>query len=379
MSQQKAIRVFHCADLHLDSPFSSMGVDRSEAAGRLLRGVFTSMMLYVRSEHYDLVLMPGDLFDDGYASESTADLMISEFAKASDCRFVIAPGNHDPFVPGGVYAAKTFPPNVFIFRESRLSCFSFDDLGVDVYGWAFTSPSFDENPLAGMRVRDPARINLLCAHCEVGKPISRYCPVSEGDLAAFGACYAALGHIHHRSGVMPVGNGFYAYSGCPSGRSFDETGIGGAYLVEIEPETHAVQARFRPFAQCHYEIETLDVTGAQSRDAVLSAIRTCIAQKRYDAQTALRIVLEGAVGDFEMDTAGMENEIDRLFYLQILDHTMPHFDSDYLAHDFTVRGEFYRCLLPQLEQGSPEERRIAAAALRYGMAALSGAPLTEEK
>lgn len=379
MSDRKNIRIFHCADLHLDSPFSNMGVDRSEAAGRLLRGVFTSMMLYVRSEHFDLVLMPGDLFDDGFADESTAALMISEFAQASECRFVIAPGNHDPFVPGGVYATKAFPENVFIFRESRLSCFSFDDLGVDVYGWAFTAASMEENPLAGMRVRDPGRINLLCAHCEVGKPISRYCPVPESDLGAFGASYAALGHIHHRSEVIPAGNGYYAYSGCPCGRSFDEPGIGGAYLVEIEPDSGKVRTHFRPFARCHYEIETVDVTGVQSREEVLKAIRTRITQKHYDSQTALRVILEGAVGTFEMNAPGLETEVENLFYLQIQDHTLPHFDSDYLAHDFTVRGELYRCLLPLLEQGTPEDRRVAAAALRYGMAALSGAPLTEEK
>ena len=36
--------------------------------------------------------------------------------------------------------------------------------------------------------------------------------------------YIALGHIHKFSGIKRIGNTYYAYSGCPEGRGFDEEG-----------------------------------------------------------------------------------------------------------------------------------------------------------
>ena len=38
------IRIIHMGDLHLDSPFSSLGVDKSEIRRRELRATFTSIM-----------------------------------------------------------------------------------------------------------------------------------------------------------------------------------------------------------------------------------------------------------------------------------------------------------------------------------------------
>ncbi len=378
MSDKKTLKIFHCADLHLDSPFSGLDVAHSEAARRALRGTFTSMMLYARTNKFDIVLLSGDLFDDGYAGDETVSIMMSEFESAPDIKFVISPGNHDPYTASGVYASKKFPENVYVFTEDKLSRFSFDDIGVDVYGWAFTSDTLESSPIIGTSVRDSDRINLLCAHCDTASPISKYCPVSESDIAAFGCDYAAFGHIHRRSEPKLSGKCTWAYSGCPSGRSFDEPGVGGAYLVEISLDgERSVNWSFRPFSHCRYESEILNVSGARSQDELYSAIRDMIAEKKYDKETALRVTLEGATAAFESDIDALEKSFDGLFYIDIRDNTLPIYDSEYLEKDMTLRGELYRTLLPQMTSGTPSERRIAAMALRLGLAALSGADITE--
>ena len=94
------IRILHMGDVHLDSPFSALGVDKSESRRRELRGTFTSILYLAKEKNIDLVLISGDLFDDGYATGETVELLCSQFAALPDCRFVVAPGNHDPYTRG---------------------------------------------------------------------------------------------------------------------------------------------------------------------------------------------------------------------------------------------------------------------------------------
>ena len=66
-----------------------------------------------------------------------------------------------------------------------------------------------------------------------------------------------------------------------------------------------------------------------------------------------------------------------LYHIELIDHTTPTYDAATLDKDPTVRGEFYRYLLPRLTEGTPEERATAARALRMGLAALSGNDITK--
>ena len=51
---------------------------------------------------------------------------------------------------------------------------------------------------------------------------------------------------------------------------------------------------------------------------------------------------------------------------------MPLLDYEELKNDISIRGAFFRELLPMLESENEEERRTAADALKYGLAALDG-------
>ena len=195
------IRIFHTGDVHLDSPFSRLESARAEVRRRELRGVFTSMMLYAKTQKVDIVLISGDLFDVGYAGEDTVSLIMREFEKAPECKFVISAGNHDPYSPRSVYKLKKFPDNVYIFNSPELSRFTFEDIGVDVWGWSFISDSLYDNPLKGRVAEDNGRIPLLCAHCDITSAASVYAPVNVADIERFGAAYSALGHIHRHEGI----------------------------------------------------------------------------------------------------------------------------------------------------------------------------------
>ena len=367
---ERKLRIFHTADIHLDTPFSRFDLRRGESRRNDLRATFTAMMLYVRRCGADLVLLPGDLFDDGCATKATVELMLREFANVKNCRFVIAPGNHDPYGPGSVYAAKKFPDNVFIFRTGKCERFEFPDLGADIYGWAFTSDTMRENPLADFIPEENGRTRLLCAHCDLTSPISKYCPVNEGDIVRAGVDYAALGHIHKRGTLQRRGNTLYGYSGAPEGRSFDECGELGAFLVDIGYNGEA-EYTFVPFSRRRYECDSCDLTGVQTHEEAEGRIAELVKRKHYANETILRLELTGAVPpDF---TPGSFPEIAaRLFALELRDHTSPTYDGEILMRDITLRGALYRTLLPELNSADEEVRRTAADALRYGLTVLDG-------
>ncbi|MBQ4065458.1 MAG: metallophosphoesterase [Clostridia bacterium] len=375
------MKVLHCADLHLDSPFRSGSAEKSEVRRRELRGTFSSLVLYVKTEKIPLALLSGDLFDSGFVTRETASFVAKELASAPDCRFVIAPGNHDPYTPDSVYARVDFPENVYIFRDSTLGKFSFPELGTEVYGYAFVKNALETCPFTGKTPDDPATINLLCAHGDVGDPLSAYCPVSEKDIADAGFDYCAFGHVHASEGIKMAGKSYYAYSGCLEGRDFGETGHKGALVLDIEKKDGIVALTAAPvrFSGRRYEWYDLDLSGAADTDEAARRIKSLLTEKALGADTLLRLSLKGSVApSLRLDVRALTDLFaPSLFYLEIRDETLPLFDTATLENDPTVCGAFFAEMRPLLENGSPEERAEAATALRVGLAALYGEDFTD--
>ena len=375
---KEKIKILHMGDLHLDSPFSSLGVDKSEIRRREFRATFTSILYYAREAAVDLVLISGDLFDDGYATAETVELLCKEFAGMPDCRFVIAPGNHDPYTRGSLYAAKKLPKNVYVFSDSILSRFVFEDLNTEVYGWAFCGDSLLQSPLAGRTADDNGRLHLVCGHCDLSSPLSKYAPVTRADVVGFGAHYNGFSHIHKTPEVFREKNVVWSYSGVVEGRSFDECGQGGVNLIEAETSgDFALTVRRISTARRWYAAENIDVTGAQTLSDVAAAIDKTVKEKKYDDKTLLRVTLTGAVSPTMENLSRLEGAVRGLFSLEIRDETAPTYDGGLLEKDMTMRGELYRALLPSLTSGDPQTRATAAEALKLGLAALEGRNLAE--
>ncbi len=369
------IKLIHTGDLHLDAPFTLEDPARARERRDDLRDAFRALTAYIRSEGVQLCLMAGDLTERGYATRETAALLVNEFAACPDCRFVISPGNHDPYRPDGFYAGTVFPQNVYVFKDCAPSSFDFPELGCTVYGYAFTSPYLEKNPMLGFRPADPMRINLLCAHADTSSPISRYCPMTERDICDCGFDYAALGHIHNSRGIKNEGNVYWAYCGSLEGRDYGESGYKGAIVGTIDKKDGelTVSLQGKRFSRRRYADERLNVTGAADRAEVADALAGLIAKNGFGADTLLRVTLEGSVSPSlsvrKSDLAGVAAG---LYSFELIDATVPLYDREKLERDSTVRGAFYRRLSPALERGTPEEREKAAAALRYGLAALDG-------
>lgn len=372
-------KIIHTADIHLDAPFSLLDVQKAQVRKNELRGTFASLILYAKTEKADLVIISGDLFDSGFVTKETTALLISKFASFPDCKFVIAPGNHDFISSRSPYKKEVFPPNVYIFEDEHLGRFSFDDIGVDVYGFAYTSEKYTENPLIAPISLDRRKINILAAHCDlVGR--SDCCPLTPADLARSGFDYAALGHIHKGGEVKLAGGTYYAYSGCPEGRSFDECGVKGVIVCDMSKEAGRLSAGFasRRICRRYYERLTIDITGVSTHSELCERVRAAVLEKGYGADVLLRVSLTGRISpEVSLSPDKLSAQAVGVYYLEVKDESVPLLDYEELKNDISIRGAFFRELLPRLESEDEEERRIAAEALRYGLAALDGGDVVD--
>ena len=370
------IKVLHTGDIHLDAPFSKLDVSRAEIRRSELRAAFTSMMTYARTSGVDLVLMTGDIFDNEFVTRETIALMRREFERVQ-AKVVIAPGNHDYVNEKSIWKSHgVFPSNVYIFTDDKPSKFVFDDLGVCVYGYAFTAPDMYGWPLDGMSVNDKNMINIVCAHAHVSPSPSPYCRLTPSQIESFGADYTALGHVHNPvESVQKVGSCYYAYCGCLEGRSFNELGPKGAFILEMDKKDgeFSLNPHKVRFSKKVYEYCDIKVDGARTLGDIENAISAAISEKKYGDDIMLQARLSGSVDpSLVISEAILEASFPSLAYLDLIDDTSPTFDTDSLMNDMTVRGEFYRVLLPKLNSPDAGERETAAAALRAGLSALNG-------
>ena len=370
------MKFIHMADIHLDSPFTLEDPSRSDARRAELRECFAKVFEYIREMDIPLCLISGDIFEEEYATKDTVAFVSGLFCSVPGCEFVIAPGNHDPYGKTGIYATTAFPENVHIFKNDEMGFFDFPNLNTTVYGWAFVSPVLETNPLINFKPSNPRRINLLCAHADVGNGLSRYCPVGENDIAKSGLDYVALGHIHKGQKHVENTPVPWGYPGCLVGRDYGEPGQKGAFLCEAEKTYGAakITVTAKRFSANRYEDESLNVTGACSNAEIINHVSALIDKHGYSTDTLLRVTIKGSVSpQFTINASEIKSMFySRLYSFELRDATTPNFDVSALEKDMTVKGEFYRALAPKLTTGTEEERKTASLALRYGLSALNG-------
>lgn len=373
-------KILHIGDVHLDSPFSLFDVEKSSERRRELRHTFASAMKYAKDKEADIVLIAGDLFDSEFVTRETMELITEQFASNPHCRFVITPGNHDPATAKSAYLKTRFPDNVYIFKSEDIKRFRFDDIGVDVYGFAFEREYYDKAPFETRLYLDEEKINIFLAHADMMSSGSTYCPITERDIAACGCDYVALGHIHAGTQAIRVGSTYYAYCGCPEGRSFDECGQKGGIFINAEKRDGIFRAEFEypRFCQRRYEKTEADMTGLSTHSQMCEKIKDIIAKEGFDEKTLLRVRLTGIVSH---DAAFFPERAQAselgVFYVEVDDATIPLGDYDELKNDISIKGALFRELLPKLQSEDERERKVASLALKYGLSAIMGAEVTD--
>ena len=363
-----AIRILHGADFHLDSPFSLRSPREAERRRTELRSDLSSVMLYIRLQRIQVCLLSGDLFDGESVTPETSALLERELSSCPDCRFFRSPGNHDPLTPSSPYRRMRLPENVHVFGPQKERV-RLDELGVDVYGFAFDGADCPENPLTGYPPRDPDRVNLLCCHGDLDGR-SGYGSFTRADLAASGFDYVALGHIHKGTGLQceqtAAGRVYWAYPGCLEGRGFDETGEKGVLCGTVEKGK--VDLQFVRISKRRYELADCDVTSCTRLEA-LERVRALA--RTYGADTTLRVFLTGEVKDGLLLLPEEITPPDGACAVETVDRTVLAPDLTAIEQSGTLKGVFFR-LMREKQEVPGADAELYEQALRYGLLALDG-------
>ena len=350
------IKFLHAADLHLGSVFASLPEAAARQRQSELLETANELIELCNSRGCDLLLLAGDVCETADAAKALAKLLA-----ACDAEVIIAPGNHDPYAADGPYNGISWPDNVTVFDDAEIARIHFPDLHCDVYGAAFsgsTAPALME----GFSVLDPNYTNLMVIHGDTEQASSSYNPISQAQISASGLDYLALGHIHSYSGPRTAGNTVYAWPGCPAGRGFDETGVKGVILGEVNRGA-PVRIEFYPLSARRYEMVSVEV-GSDPLAAIRAALPPDTARDIY------RITLTGE--SEPLDIRELASTLRTQFYqLTLRDETVRHVDIWSDLEEDSLRGLFLRRLREQWEAAEdPQTRQTCELAVRFGLAAL---------
>ena len=347
--------ILHAADFHLDSPFSGLTAAQAAQRRQELRQLPARLAQLVQTEQADLVLLPGDLFDGERVYPETVAALAQALGEMAVPVF-IAPGNHDFYGPQSPYARVNWPGNVHIFTTPDLESVELPDLNCVVHGCAFTAPRRGDDPLAGFSASKDGKLHLLCIHGEVAQG-GWYAPIAPASLAACGARYAALGHIHAATSGKQ-GDTLWAYPGCPEGRGFDELGEKGVLWVQVDGD--AVSTRFLPVCRRQYRVEAV---GLKDFEAVLPV---------QPSPDLVRFRLTG-----ESESPLNVESLTRLaapqfFHVELRDETTLPQNLWARSGEDSLTGLFLRRMKALLDGAGDEERPRLLLAARFGLAALEG-------
>ena len=356
------VKLLHCADLHLDVPFTSLSDSTAAETRRYeIKLAFRKIIALAKEEAADLLLVAGDLFEHGYVRKSTIQLLSDEFESLMDTQVLIIPGNHDPAVPDSYYSSFNWPSNVHIITALEQK--------VDI-----AAPCVSIYGSIPKTVPDRSRVNLLLLHGTIDmNPDGRaYNPYTSAELDALGMDYIALGHFHNCiSGADSQGRIFNP--GSPEPLGFDEEGSHGVFIVEIEKSEgiSSVNSRFLPInSRSYWNVSVkLDdcATDEQAAEKAVKAFEAGMADDLYS------ITFQGTTtAGFRLNRNRVTGYLkDRAFYVKVKDDTFPEYELDGISNEPGLRGVFTGKMLARAGMAVDEdERLLIMQALYYGLEAI---------
>ena len=335
------IKILHGADLHLDSPFSSLTPQQAAACRARQRQLPQTMVRLANDRQCQLLLLVGDVFDSHAVYPETVQALCDALSAFRGYVF-ISPGNHDPY---GEIWDRPWPENVHIFK-APYECVTLEHLGCRIHGGAFLQDVCDI-PLPAVQRQGYVEIGVFHGDCVTAGP---YRPVTREQIEQSGLDYLALGHIHKPSFPRRLGNTWFGWPGVSMGRGFDEQGKCGVLYVQLDGGSCA--AEFIPVPAPTYE--TVTVSGEQE-PVILPDSENIHCRMVFTGQRAV------------LDLAEIRRVYGpRYLSLELIDQTQPVQDLWQACGDGTLRGMALQWLK------ETQDAELAELAAAYLLSALEG-------
>jgi DNA repair exonuclease SbcCD nuclease subunit len=365
------VKILHGADFHFDTPFKELSASMGEKRNEDIKKSFENLINIIKKDEVSILLLCGDIFDNKCIKKSTLEFLKDRLESINKTKVFIVAGNHDPLNDRSFYNLLTWPENVHIFSND-MEAVVLEDLKTVVYGKSFSSNYEKSSLLKGFQVpvEHKEYINIMAMHGEIarGEQENEYNPLTLEEIRNSKLDYLALGHRHGFSNIKREGETFYAYSGCPEGRGFDELGEKGIIIGEVYKGYNNL--KFRAISQRVYELIEVDLTGINLQEEILRLIINSVDEKNK-VKNFYKIILKGEVySDLPINIKKLQYRLKEMFYyIKIMDETTMKLDYDVVKNENSLRGIFLRKVYKKLEEES-ENKESFERALKLAFNAL---------
>lgn len=350
------IKLLHSADWHLDAPLRQFSAEqRKFLRTKMLElpGMIADICI---REGCDLMLLAGDIFDGPYTPESVES--VYRALERVRVPVFVSPGNHDYYGEKSPWFREQWPENVYIFTTQELSAYRLPTLSCRVYGAAFTGMDCP-GLLEGFRASGQEEYAVMVLHGDPVTVDSAYCPVTAAQARDSGLDYLALGHIH-TPGRFGAGAGRCAWPGCPMGRGWDETGVKGVLIAELEREP---VIRFLPL-----EVPRFYDLSVQVGEDPASALEALL--PGGGTEDFFRVRLTGEAK--KPDLAALCRRFSDFPNLMLLDETVRSADVWEHSGEDTLEGTYFRILRERMLSSDPQTREELELAAKLSRRILEG-------
>lgn len=289
------IKILHTADLHLDSPLSSLALRDADLQARVIiasRRSLEKMVDFCVAEGVVALLIAGDLYDRAERSAKTAAYLTiqMERLRAAGVQVLYIKGNHDAENP--ITGEIALPANVHVFdgRGGKVQVTP----DVWVHGVSFRDKHAPESLVSKFGTPESGAVNIAMLHTSLTGSAGHdlYAPCSVADLVQTGFDYWALGHIHKRQvhSIAP----WIVMPGNPQGRDIGEAGPKSATLLTINGGQIDIEEV--PTASVEFRESSVTLAGLADDDAIRDRLRAhlhAVAATVGDC-AILRLTLAGA-------------------------------------------------------------------------------------
>ncbi|EPR14413.1 metallophosphoesterase family protein [Ruminiclostridium papyrosolvens] len=370
------VSFIHTADIHLDTPFSSLGdKEKADIRRRELESCLENIIDRARVQNIDLLIISGDFFEESCVRGSTIIGARNLFSELYGTEVVIIPGNHDPLKENSYYNTLSWSENVHILTDSKQVLF-LKKYNTCIYNMgAFGRVAEDYSRIKEKSI-SANTFNILVFHGTVDMPFeeSNYNAIESKDIFSLGMDYVALGHMHNyiryqnRTSIM-------INPGSPEPVGFDEEGIHGFVQGKImftDDNNKFVEVTFVPCSGRNYYNIELDVTGCKSNEEIIQKL-SMEDDIQFSNKDLYSLTLKGFIPkNFTPDIKClMEFVKNKCFYVRIKIETSIQFDYEQYLEDPGIKGEFVRMLMDMQENEDSQDRKeILHMAIQLGLQAM---------
>ena len=334
--------IFHTADNHLNSSLKTrLNEKQAEKINAELIFAFEEICTIASEKKAEALIIAGDLFDGKNVTGSVLQRVKRKVENHPELLFLYVYGNHDYDQKNDIF--ELFPENFKVMSPDT----SIKRGNVVFYAYGQNLPTLDRDAF-----------NIVIGHGQTVKSESfNSDEINLSFLKNKNIDYAALGHIHKFSLEQLDERCYYAYSGCPMGRGFDEVGRKGCVEINTDEKTFT----FVPLNTRQFYIESVNVENFPSSFELEKALKEKL---NFDESSFVRLVLNGLVsseeqGDFSYITEYFK---EKFFYFELVDQTAFNYETLITEDRTSLKNEFIKVVQASNE---PFAKEIIETGLKY--------------